>query len=178
MAELTTLARPYAEAVARLAKAGKSWSAWSDMLALLAAVAADGQIRALAEHPDVTGEQLTGVLLAVCGDKLTAEGINLVRLLVENYRLAALPEIARLFEEMKAVEEGVLEARIVSAYELSPGQLASLVARLEARFGHKVTATQEVDPALIGGVVIHVGDEVLDASVRGKLAELAANLTA
>jgi F-type H+-transporting ATPase subunit delta len=178
MAELTTLARPYAEAVARLAKAGKSWSTWSDMLGLLATVASDEQIRALAEHPNVTQEQLTGVLLAVCGDKLTAEGINLVRLLVENDRLAALPEIVRLFEEMKAAEEGVLEARIVSAFELSPAQLAALVARLEARFGHKVTATQEVDPALIGGVVIHVGDEVLDASVRGKLAELATTLTA
>lgn len=178
MAELTTLARPYAEAIARMAKERESWSAWSDMLALLATVAGDERIRALAEHPDVTGEQLTGVLLAVCGDKLTAEGINLVRLLVENDRLAALPEIARLFEEMKAVEEGVLEARIVSAYELSPAQLAALVARLEARFGRKVNPTQEVDPDLIGGVVIHVGDEVLDASVRGKLAELAATLTA
>lgn len=178
MAELTTLARPYAEAVARLAKAGNAWSAWSDMLGLLATVAADPQIRALAEHPDVTREQLTGVLLAVCGDKLTAEGINLVHVLVENDRLAALLEIARLFEEMKAAEEGVLEAHIVTAFELSPGQLAALVARLEARFGRKVTATQEVDPALIGGVVIHVGDEVLDASVRGKLSELAATLTA
>lgn len=178
MAELTTLARPYAEAVARLAKAGKSWSAWSDMLGLLATVAADPQIRVLAEHPDVTREQLTGLLLAVCGDKLTAEGINLVRVLVENDRLAALPEIARLFEEMKAAEEGVLEAHIVTAFELSPVQLAALVARLQARFGRKVTATQEVDPALIGGVVIHVGDEVLDASVRGKLSELAATLTA
>ncbi len=178
MTELTTLARPYAEAVARLAKAGNAWSAWSDMLALLPAVAGDERIRALAEHPDVTRAQLTEVLLAVCGDKLTAEGVNFVRLLVENDRLAALPEIARLFEEMKADEEGVLEARVVTAYELTPAQLSTLVARLEARFGRKISATQEVDPALIGGVIIHVGDEVLDASVRGKLAELAATLTA
>lgn len=178
MAELTTLARPYAEAVASLAKAGKSWSAWSDMLALLNTVTADENIRALAAHPDVTGERLIGVILAVCGDKLTAEGHNLIRLLVENDRLAALPEIARLFEEIKAAEEGVIEAHIVSAIELSPEQIATLVARLKARFGREVTATQEVDPDLIGGVVIHVGDKVLDASVRGKLNELAATLTA
>lgn len=178
MAELTTLARPYAEAVARLAKAGNGWTAWSDMLALLAAVSQDAQIAALAEHPEVTQEQLLQVLLAVCGDRLNAEGVNLLRLLVENKRLAALPEIARLFEEMRAAEEGVLEARIVTAYELTPQQLAELVSRLEARFGRKVQATQEVDPSLIGGVIIHAGDEVLDASVRGRLAELAATLTA
>lgn len=178
MAELTTLARPYAEAVARLAKAGNAWTAWSDMLALLGRVAQDENIIALAAHPDVTQAQLLEVLLAVCGKQLTAEGVNFLRLVVENKRLAALPEIARLFEEMKAAEEGVLEARITTAYPLSDAQLAALVARLEGRFGHKVTATQEVDPELIGGVVIHVGDEVLDASVRGKLAELAATLTA
>lgn len=178
MAELTTLARPYAEAVARLARAGNAWSVWSDMLALLSRVAQDENIIALAAHPDVTQAQLLDVLLAVCEKQLTAEGVNFLRLLVENKRLAALPEIARLFEEMKAAEEGVLEARIISAYPLSDAQLAALVARLEERFGHKVTATQEVDPELIGGVVIHVGDEVLDASVRGKLAELAAALTA
>ncbi|MFN3593666.1 MAG: F0F1 ATP synthase subunit delta [Thiobacillaceae bacterium] len=178
MAELTTLARPYAEAIARLAKTGNSWTAWSDMLVLLAAVSQDAQIAALAEHPEVTQEQLLQVLLAVCSDRLTAEGVNLLRLLVENKRLAALSEIARLFEEMRAAEEGVLEARIVTAYELTPQQLAELVSRLEARFGRKVQATQEVDPGLIGGVVIQVGDEVLDASVRGRLAELAATLTA
>ncbi len=178
MAELTTLARPYAEAVARLAKSTNNWSAWSDMLALLSAVSQDAQIAALSEHPRVTQEQLLQVIQTVCGDRLNPEGVNLLRLLVENKRLAVLPEIARLFEEMRAAEEGVLEARIVTAYELSRQQLAALVSRLEARFGRKVQATQEVDPALIGGVVIHAGDEVLDASVRGRLAELAATLTA
>lgn len=178
MAELTTLARPYAEAVADLAKADKSWSAWSDMLSLLATVAADEHVRALAAHPNVTEAQLTGVFLAVCGDKLTAEGINFLRLLVENNRLALLPEIARLFEEIKVTEEGVIKAHIVSAFELSPEQIATLVARLKTRFGREVIATQEVDPDLIGGVVIHVGDEVLDASVRGKLNALAATLKA
>lgn len=178
MAELTTLARPYAEAVARLAQASDDWAAWSDRLALLAAVSQDAQIAALAAHPQLTPEQLLEVLLGICGDRLNAEGVNLLRLLVANKRLAVLPEIARLFEEMRAAAEGVLKARIITAYELSREQLAELVSRLEARFGRKVQATQEVNPALIGGVVIHVGDKVLDASVRGRLAELAATLTA
>lgn len=178
MAELTTLARPYAEAVARLAKSANQWQAWSEMLALLAAVSQDAQIAALSEHPRVTQEQLLQVIQTVCGDRLNPEGVNLLRLLVENKRLAVLPEIARLFEEMRAAEEGVLEARIITAYELTPQQLAALVSRLEARFGRKVQARQEVDPALIGGVIIQAGDEVLDASVRGRLAELAASLTA
>ncbi len=178
MAELTTLARPYAEAIAKLAKEEQSWSAWSSMLALLAALAADERIRALAENPEVSRERLAGVLMELCADKLTPAGRNFLRLLVENKRLAVLPEIARLYEEIKAAEEGVLEARIVTAFELSPEQLAALVARLEARFGRKVIATQEVDAALIGGVIIHIGDEVLDASIRGRLSELATTLTA
>jgi F-type H+-transporting ATPase subunit delta len=99
-------------------------------------------------------------------------------LLTENKRLATLPEIARLFEELKAVQEGVLEAHVTSAFTLTGEQLAGLVARLEQKFGRKVTATQSVDASLIGGVIIAVGDEVMDASVRGKLADMAATLQA
>lgn len=178
MAELTTLARPYAEAIAKLARQEQSWSAWSAMLSLLAGLAQDEHLRALAENPEVSREQLAGVLEALCADQLTPAGRNFVRLLVENKRLAVLPEIARLFEEIKAGEEGVLEARIVTAYALTPAQLEALVSRLEARFGRRVIATQEVDADLIGGVIIHIGDEVLDASVRGRLSELATTLTA
>jgi F-type H+-transporting ATPase subunit delta len=178
MAELTTIARPYAEAVARLAKDGGSWAAWSDALSLLASIAADPQVSELAGNPDVPGDKMAGLLLAVAGDRISTEARNFVLLLVENKRLAVLPEIVRLFEEMKAAQEGVLEARVITAFELTTGQLSGLVAKLEARFGQKVTATQEVDASLIGGVIVHVGDEVLDASVRGKIAEMAATLKA
>lgn len=178
MSELTTLARPYAEAVGRMAKETNAWTAWSDRLALMRDVTQDEQIADVIAHPTVGQAQLTDLLLAVCGERLGTEGENLLRLLVENKRLPALPEIVRLFEEIRADQEGVLEARIRTAFPLTDAQLATLAARLEARFGRKVTATQEVDPVLIGGVVIHVGDEVLDASVRGKLAELATTLTA
>jgi F-type H+-transporting ATPase subunit delta len=118
------------------------------------------------------------VILAVCGDRLDQEGANLVHLLAENKRLTLLPQIVGLFEEMKAAQEGVLEARVTTAFELTERQLKGLVDRLEQKFDRKVVATQSVDPGLIGGVVIAVGDEVMDASVRGKLAEMAVSLKA
>lgn len=176
MAEITTIARPYAEAVARLAGEGNTWAAWSANLKLAATVVADPQVAGLAANPSVPAERVAELIIAVCGEGLNAEGANFVRLLAENKRFAALPEIAALFEEMKAAREGVLEAHITTAFSLTPEQLAGLVARLEAKFGQKVTADQTVDPALIGGVVIQVGDEVMDASVRGKLNDLAATL--
>jgi F-type H+-transporting ATPase subunit delta len=96
--------------------------------------------------------------------------------LAENKRFGVLPEIARLFEEMKTAQEGVLDAQIVSAYALSAAQLAAIVSKLETKLGKKITASQVVDTELIGGVVIRVGDEVLDASVRGRINDLAATL--
>lgn len=178
MAELTTIARPYAEAVARMAAEGQSWSQWSTTLATLQTVCADPQVAELAVSPGVATDQVAEVILAVCGSRLDALGANLVRLLAENKRLAVLPELARLFEEEKARHEGVLEAHVTSAFELTAEQMAGLVARLEQKFARKVTATQSVDASLIGGVIIAVGDEVMDASVRGKLAEMAATLQA
>ncbi|HEX8980240.1 MAG TPA: F0F1 ATP synthase subunit delta [Parasulfuritortus sp.] len=176
MAEITTIARPYAEAVARLAKEGSNWQAWSDMLTAAAQVACDPQVSALAGNPSVPSERVADVIVAICGDRLNVEGVNFVRLLAENKRFDSLAEIVRLFEEIKAELEGVLEARITTAYPLSAEQMAGLVAKLEAKFDRKIEATQEVDPELIGGVVIQVGDEVMDASVRGRLASMAATL--
>jgi F-type H+-transporting ATPase subunit delta len=118
------------------------------------------------------------VVLGVCGDKLGAEGANLARLLVENKRLALLPEIVAMFEVLKAEQEGELAAHITSAFTLDAGQMAGLVAKLEAKFGRKVSATQSVDAELIGGVVIQVGDEIMDASVRGGLEALSVTLKA
>lgn len=178
MAEVVTIARPYAEAVVRLAQEGKSWGKWSEMLALLDAVVGDAQIAALIANPSVPTERVVEIILAVCGDRLDEQGKNFLKLLAENKRLAVLPEIVRLFEDMKAEAEGQLEAKVITAYPLSEAQMAGLVAKLEAKYGRKITASQEVDEGLIGGVVIAVGDEVLDASVRSKLAEMAVTLKA
>lgn len=176
--ERATLARPYAEAVGKLAADGKDWELWSERLALLAMVAGDDLMRDLAANPAQSADRIAEVMLAVCGDKLGVEGGNLVKLLVENKRLSLLPEIVTLFEVLKAEQEGELTAHVTSAFELSKDQLAGLVARLEAKFGRKITATQSVDTDLIGGVVIQVGDEVMDSSVRGGLQSLAVTLKA
>jgi F-type H+-transporting ATPase subunit delta len=176
--ERATLARPYAEAVGKLAFEGTAWDLWSERLALLTLVAADDQIRDLAANPAVSASRVAEVIMAVSGDKLGAEGANLVNLLTENKRLSLLPEIRTLFEALKAAQEGELTAHISSAYELSKEQMDGLVAKLEAKFGRRVSATQSVDADLIGGVVIQVGDEVMDSSVRGRLEALAVTLKA
>jgi F-type H+-transporting ATPase subunit delta len=141
-------------------------------------VAGDDQMRELAANPAQSADRVAELMLAVCGDKLGDEGANLVRLLVENKRLSLLPEIVDLFEALKAEQEGELAAHVSSAFELTADQLSGLVSRLEAKFGRKVTATQSVDTDLIGGVVIQVGDEVMDSSVRGGLQNLAVTLKA
>lgn len=176
--ERATLARPYAEAVAKLAAEGNAWDLWSKRLALLAQVAADEQMRDLSVNPAVAGERVSEILLAVCGNALGDEGSNLVQLLVENKRLALLPEIVVQFEALKAEQEGELTAHVTSAFALTNEQLAGLVAKLETRLGRKIIATQSVDAALIGGVIIQVGDEVMDSSVRGGLEALAVTLKA
>jgi len=176
--ERATLARPYAEALAKLAAEANAWEPWSDRLAYLAVVAGDEQVQAVAGNPAVDSSRVAELVLAVCGKQLGAEGGNLVRLLVENKRLALAPEIAAQFEILKAAQEGELKAHITSAYELSAQQLAGLVAKLETKFGRKINATQSTDTELIGGVVIQVGDEVMDASVRGGLETLGGTLKA
>jgi F-type H+-transporting ATPase subunit delta len=178
MAEITTIARPYAEALTRLAGETNAWSKWSGVLSLSAEVIAEPQVAGLIGNPGIDTARVVEIIRAICGDRLDAEAVNFIELLAENKRLAVLPEIARQFEVIKTAQEGILSAHVTSAFELTGVQLSGLMARLETKFGRKIYVTQEVDSALIGGVVIQVGDEVLDASVRGKLGDLAATLKA
>jgi len=176
MAEAVTIARPYGVAVFRLAKEKKALTQWSEMLGLAAAVAADDQMRSIIEDPKLASADVEKSFLAVCGDKLNEAGVNLIKLLVEYGRLALLPEIAAVFEELKAQEEGTLKAEITAATAMDKGQVEAVVKKLEARFGKKVEASVVVDPEIIGGNKIVVGDTVIDASVRGRLQELAYTL--
>jgi F-type H+-transporting ATPase subunit delta len=169
MAEALTIARPYAEAAFRLAKAGDTLSAWSSMLQFAAVIADDKHIRTLLGNPEVSTKRLGELLLDICGDKLNNEGRNFILLLVENKRVEVLPEIRDLFEQLKAQHEGVLEAKIASAFAMTDVQLKDLVAGLESKFKRKIEAKVNVSPELIGGVKVEIGDEVFDASVRGKL---------
>ncbi|SEK28840.1 F0F1 ATP synthase subunit delta [Nitrosovibrio tenuis] len=176
MAEVRTIARPYAEAVFKLAKAKGELAAWSDMLQLAAAVASDERIRALIGDPEFSARRLGELLLGICGDKLNYEGRNFVLLLAENGRVEILPEVSELFEQLRARHEGVLDANIISAFPMSEAQLKGLVTDLEAKFKRKIEPKVSIDPELIGGVKVEIGDEVLDASVRGKLEAMAVAL--
>jgi len=176
MAENVTIARPYAEAAFQLASAGNALGPWSEALDRLASIAVDPQMRDCISDPKLQPAQLAGLFLDVAGAGLSAEQQNYVRVLVENERLQVLPEIRDLFVALKNEHEGVKEANIVSAFPMDDATLKALVADLEARFKAKLNVTVSVDPELIGGVKIAVGDEVIDASVRGKLANMAAAL--
>ncbi|MBS0553047.1 MAG: F0F1 ATP synthase subunit delta, partial [Proteobacteria bacterium] len=168
-------ARPYADAAFELARGAGALGPWSDALDRLASVAADSNMRACINDPKLSADQLVKLVLDVAGT-LSADQQNFVRVLVDNERLQVLPEIRDLFVALKNEHEGVLEADIASAFPLDDATLASLKSDLEARFKAKLNVQVHIDPALIGGVRIAVGDEVIDASVRGKLANMAAAL--
>ncbi|CAG0977000.1 F-type H+-transporting ATPase subunit delta [Methylophilaceae bacterium] len=176
MAEAITIVRPYAVAAFRLAKQRNALAKWSEMLGFAAAVAADPQMKAYIDNPKVTAAELERMFLSICDKKLDEAGTNLVRLLGEYGRLALLPDVARAFEELKAEDEGVLEAEITAAAKPSDSEVKALVKRLESKFGKKIEASVKVDPEIIGGIKIVIGDTVIDASVRGQLQELAYTL--
>ncbi len=176
MAEAITIVRPYAVAAFRLAKEKKALAKWSEMLSFAAAVAADAQMKTLIDDPKVTTAELEKMFLAICDKKLDESVVNLIKLLGEYGRLALLPEVAQAFEELKAEDEGVLEAEITAAAKPADSAVKALVKRLETKFGKKIEASVKVDPELIGGIKIVIGDTVIDASVRGQLQELAYTL--
>ncbi|MDD2833812.1 MAG: F0F1 ATP synthase subunit delta [Methylotenera sp.] len=178
MAEISTIARPYAVAAYKLAREQKSLAKWSEMLGFAAAVANDAQIKAYILDPKVVSADLQAAFLKVCGDQLNEQGQNLVKVLVEYGRLSILPEISSAFETLKAQDEGTLEAEIIAASKISAADTKDLIKRLEARFGKKIEASVSVDPEIIGGIKIIVGDTVIDASVKGQLQNLAYTLTA
>lgn len=178
MAENATLARPYAEAVFRLADAAAALAAWSGTLGTLAQVVAHPDMQECLAKYDLTAAQLRELFLSLCPDGLSAEAKNFVQLLIEYDRLTLLPEIFAQFETLKNEREGVVDAQISTAFELDAAQLATLVADLEKRFKRKINPQVSIDKDLIGGVRVVVGDEVIDGSVRGKLNAMAAGLLA
>jgi len=176
MAETATIARPYAEAAFAFADAGGMLAKWAQALEVMASVAAHPEMRAAIGNPGLSDEQLYGLFAALCGDGLDKEMQNFVRTLIENGRLAAVPEIRDIFLTLKNDREGMVDAVVQSAFPLDGAQTAALVADLERRFKRKVKAQVTVDQELIGGVRVQVGDEVIDSSVRGQLATMATAL--
>jgi F-type H+-transporting ATPase subunit delta len=179
MAELATIARPYAEALFRVAEAGDI-AAWSTFVQELAQVARVPDVLSISTSPKVSRSQISDLVLAAVRSPLKDDGQakNLVQMLVDNHRLSLLPEIAAQFEALKNAREGAADALIVSAFPLDGEPLNDLVAALERKFKSKLKPTVQIDPSLIGGVRVTVGDEVLDTSVRARLASMQTALTA
>ncbi|MBV8030517.1 MAG: F0F1 ATP synthase subunit delta [Betaproteobacteria bacterium] len=172
MAEPSTVARPYAEAVFKLGDGSSTLGQWADMLAALSAVVSDARVASVINDPNLARAKVAGLILSILGGKLTREAENLVRTLAEYGRLELLPEIRVQFDALKNEREGVLEAQVDSAFELAPEQVGDLVSRLEKKFGRKVKARVSVHKDLIGGVRVMVGDKVIDGSARAQLGAL------
>lgn len=182
MAELATIARPYAEALSKAGwDAGADAQAWKRQLSALGQLASDPALRQYADNPKVQSAQvfdlIAGIALAQ-GVQVDPKIGNLLRTVIDNGRLSALPEIASQYAALVNAGSGVSDAVVTSAFPIDDAQLGEVVAALEQRFGRKLNATVEVVPELIGGIRVVVGDEVLDTSVKARLEQMKAALTA
>ena len=178
MAEPTTIARPYAEAAFALARDAGALPAWSEMLRFAATVVGDARVAAALDNPRLDAAAKESLLLSIGGDRFTGEARNFIRVLVEAERVTLLPQISAMFETLKNEAEATAKATIESAFELTDAQVAELQGALEHRFGKKIETTVTVNPDLIGGARVTVGDAVLDGSVQAKLAAMHARLRA
>ncbi len=177
MAELATIARPYAEALFKAAGSGDK-AALALQVQSLAAVAADAQLRQFADNPKVSAEQVFELITSVARIALSDAAQNFLRTIIDNGRLAALPDMAAQFHALVNASSGISDATIYSAYPIDAGQLSDVVVLLEKRFGRRLNASVVQEPELIGGIRVVVGDEVLDTSVRARLQQMKLALTA
>lgn len=169
MAETVTIARPYALAVFRLAREKGELAEWSSRLQRLVLIATDPEMANVIGNPCFSAGQVADLFVSLAGEAEGRELTAFIGLLAENGRFDVLPEISEIFEQLKGEDEGLKDALITSAFPLEDAQLAPLMKQLEAHFGCRLQPKVEVDPSLIGGVMVAVGDRILDASVRGKL---------
>jgi len=177
MAEPATLARPYAEALFQVAARG-DLGAMTQQIEALAAVAGNAQLLQFADRPNVSAAQVFDLMSSVLGQPLSETGKNFLRTVIDNGRLTVLPEIAAQFHALVSARSGVSDAVVHSAFALDAAQLADLTQALERRFGRKLSASVQIQPDLIGGVRVVVGDEVLDTSVKARLEQMRTALLA
>lgn len=173
MSELNTVARPYAQAAFDMAREGNALAQWSEMIGFAAAVSVDHAMREAIASPGMSSLQQAELFTQVCADRLDSKASNFIRLLAENRRLTVLPEIAVLFNELRADAEGTIEATVISAKPLTDAQQKNIAGALKARFKREVTLTLETDESILGGAIIRAGDTVIDGSIRGKLEQFA-----
>jgi len=176
MAELATIARPYAEALYKASAADLgATAAWLDELA---AIAADAQLQQLADNPKISDQQVFDVIAAVAKNTLSDVAKNFLHTVIDNGRLSALPEVAQQFRALKNAQGGSSDAVVGSAFPIDSAALADVSATLEKRFGRKLNVSVQLQPELIGGIRVVVGDEVLDTSVKARLEQMKVALTA
>lgn len=173
MAELSTLARPYAKAAFEYALAQNDLGGWSKQLATAAAVAKSATLKKLLSSPALTAEQRAKALLDVCADALSDKVRNFVRVLADNKRLQLLPDIQAQFEQLKANQEKSVDVDVVSAFALDGDLTQRLAQALRGKLQREVTINASVDSSLLGGILVRAGDVVIDGSVRGRLVKLA-----
>ncbi|WP_133468762.1 F0F1 ATP synthase subunit delta [Paraglaciecola marina] len=177
MSELTTIARPYAQAAFDYAVENKTIAQWQEMLFFAAEVSKDETVKELLTG-SVAADKLSEIFIGVCGEQLDLHGQNLIKVLAENRRLQALPDISVLFNQLKADFEKEIDVEITSAVELDESQQTAIGASLEKRLARKVKLNCSVDPELVAGVLIKAGDTVIDGSLRSKLNRLSDALQA
>jgi F-type H+-transporting ATPase subunit delta len=178
MADKSTIARPYAKAAFQEARERGRLGPWSEALRTAAAVTSDSRVEALLGNPRVTPAELAALVSETAGPGLDEEGRNFMRALADNRRLALLPQISTLFDELKNAAEGVIDVTVTSAAPLDDSQQRKLASALERRLGRSVRLQCATDAALIGGAVLRAGDLVIDGSLRGRLERIAYELTA
>lgn len=182
MADLSTVARPYAKALYDVARAAGTLAAWSTALQRAAEIVGDEEVRRFLAQPELLAEQRARFLREVCGDiddaaaLATEEGWNFLRLLAEYGRLQALPEISARFDELKSRAENTIRVTLASASEVDPALSARVRQALQEKLGRDVELEHEVDPALLGGAIVRAEDMVIDGSLRSRLQRLAESL--
>ncbi len=176
MAELATIARPYADALYKASSSDLDGTAvWLDELAT---IAGNPQLLQYADNPKVTSEQVFTLITGVAQTALPEAAKNFLRTVIDNGRLVALPDVAVQFRALKNARGGTSDAVVYSAFPIDGAALADVSATLEKRFGRKLNVSVELEPALIGGIRVVVGDEVLDTSVKARLEQMKVALTA
>jgi len=176
MAELSTLARPYAKAAFEYAVEAKDVQGWSDSLSLAASVAQQPAVEKLLSSPSATAVKQAEAVQNICGDELATACQNFISILSENRRLQLLPQISQQFEIMKANLEKAVDVDVVAASKLNAAQQKALSEALSAKLERKVNLQVSLDKSLLGGAVIRAGDTVIDGSIRGRLTKLAETL--
>ncbi len=176
MSDLTTLARPYAQAVFKLAKKEKSTEKWSEALTFLSLLMQDAAMLTVVKNPKIPKQRIIQLILDIAEGKFNDKTVNFIKLLVHYDRLLLSPQIAELFEQYKSEDEGYVDVELKSAFALTKAEENSMIDTLEKILQKTVHMNANVDKTLIGGFLARAGDIVIDGSIKGRLQQLSKRL--